>query len=79
MCDCIDKLHEKILPEHHAHIQTQIVIGYPGHLRVALAMFREGSGRHIENSSIITKFCPFCGEKYPESLAERYGEQHGTQ
>ena len=69
MCDCIAKLDGELRPTGQCLDATMF-----GERKAAIGLIRTdkwcAETRRNKPTRMIAAFCPFCGEKYPESKAE---------
>jgi len=65
MCDCIEKVNEK-LKEHNKQLELVIFFdGTPSRVMIhTVKVERRGKGR---DGFLAANYCPICGEKYPDS------------
>ena len=67
MCDCIKKIDEK-LAEVNSNTKLKIVWSMSGAVDRAMVVTEKADkSKRGEVSTVFASYCPFCGEKYPDS------------
>jgi hypothetical protein len=71
MCDCIEKINEKLAPDHYLNCTMSF---RPGDVeRPIIGLIRRDAwkleSRRGKLGSLLCSYCPFCGEKYEDKAA----------
>ena len=66
MCDCLSDLNAKLKPEGQCVDATMFGIGKATTMLIRTDKWVH-ENRRKKSSRVIASFCPFCGEKYPDS------------
>lgn len=71
MCECISAVNAKLAERNTRLHEPIIIFGGPraeGQLFVETEQVEKGRGK-AKAVSMLTSYCPFCGEKHPDPLA----------
>jgi hypothetical protein len=68
MCECIERINPLLKPY---NTQLELVLFFDGTpIRPVIGVEKVDSKVRGKPTGIIAKYCPFCGEKYPEKVNE---------
>lgn len=68
MCDCIEKIDQKLAPDHCLDATVNLMGGVR---RAIIPLIRRDTwcreGRSKKRKSMLANFCPWCGEEYGQN------------